>query len=307
MDTQFDFMVTPLVFDLTLHLKSDNYEIAEVFGSPEADKATGEIMRVNTLFPSESEGGQTRGGIILIKLKKTGWRNDIELTCSYKDRNGVPELVKEKIRFSRSNRGSDNGIRKAVLLSRYVNLMHDWINNIISMESGEGTDDWQYGNSTSQQSRRTSSRWERTSQKLAVNSYYKEQFSKFKQHFAKEATDIEDEDLRQELDILEKLADEVSVKEASQADINIMPEYFFGNWYQTDGTRVWTFGIKPNNFRVGNRFWTYEEIKYDETTETYMIRIAEGSDERTYYFRFEDPNNMYYSSDNKTFKRVVKR
>ncbi|MBI9031373.1 VWA domain-containing protein [bacterium] len=207
MDTQFDFMVTPLVFDLTLHLKSDNYQIEEVFGSPEADKATGEIMRVNTLFPSESEDGKTRGGIILIKLKKTGWRNDIELTCSYKDRNGVPELVNERIKFSQATRGTDNGIRKAVLLSRYVNLMHDWINNKTSVTSGEGTDDWQYGNNTSQQRRRPRSRWERNSQKLAVNSYYKEQFSRFKLHFAKEATDIEDEDLRQELDILEKLAD----------------------------------------------------------------------------------------------------
>jgi len=40
-----------------------------------------------------------------------------------------------------------------------------------------------------------------------VNSYYKDQFSNFKKHFAKEASAIKDEDLRQELDILEKLAD----------------------------------------------------------------------------------------------------
>ena len=129
MDTQFDYMVTPLVFDLTLHLKSDNYEIEEVYGSPEADQATGEIMRVNTLFPSESEDGKTRGGIILIKLKQTGEKSDIKLTCSYKDRNGIPYSISEDIEFSNQMRGSDNGIRKAVLLSRYVNLMHDWINN----------------------------------------------------------------------------------------------------------------------------------------------------------------------------------
>ncbi len=207
MDTQFDFMVTPLVFDLTLHLKSDNYQIEEVFGSPEADKATGEIMRVNTLFPSESEDGQTRGGIILIKLKKTGRKSDIELTCSFKDRNGIPELVREKIKFSHSTKGTDNGIRKAVLLSQYVNLMHDWITNKTSVASSEGTDDWQYGNNHTQQRRHPRNRWERTSQKLAVNSYYKDQFSNFKKHFAKEASAIKDEDLRQELDILEKLAD----------------------------------------------------------------------------------------------------
>ncbi len=209
MDTEFDFMVTPLVFDLTLHLKSDSYEIAEVYGSPEADKTTGEIMRVNTLFPSETEDGRTRGGIILIKLKKIAAGKDIQLNCSYKDRNGIPEFVSEDITFSRSSRGSDNGIRKAVLLSRYVNLIHDWINNKLdeSSEENAGQDDWQYNNSQSQPRhiRNPRSRWERTSQKLEVNSYYKEKFSKFKEHFAKEATAMEDEDLRQELDILDLL------------------------------------------------------------------------------------------------------
>ena len=310
MDTQFDYMVTPLVFDLTLHLKSDNYEIEEVYGSPEADQATGEIMKVNTLFPSESEDGKTRGGIILIKLKKTkiGF-DDVKLTCSYKDRNGVPELITEKIKFTRSKRGSDNGIRKAVLLSRYVNLMHDWINNKTTVKENKGQDDWQYNKQPAKPvpNRRNRSRWERSSQKLAVSSYYKEQFSKFKKHFAKEATDIKDDDLRQELDILEKLVDEVTTKVENEVDIDIMPEYFFGNWYDTYQGGVWRFGIKKNNFRTGNKFWSYEEIKYDNKTKTYMIRIAESRNERTYYFRFENDKSMYYSSDNKTFKRVAKR
>ncbi len=207
MNTQFDFMVTPLVFDLTLHLKSDSYEIEKVYGSPEADKSTGEIMRVNTLFPSESEDGQTRGGIILIKLNKIGLSNDIELTCSYKDRNGIPEFVQEDIVFSKTTRGSDNGIRKAILLSRYVNLMHNWINDGLDESDGDnqGQDDWQYNNSRPRHIRKPRSKWERMSKKLSVSPLYKEKFSSFQEHFAKEATDIEDEDLRQELDILDIL------------------------------------------------------------------------------------------------------
>ena len=86
-----------------------------------------------------------------------------------------------------------------------------------------------------------------------------------------------------------------------------MPEYFFGNWYDTYEGGVWRFGIKKNNFRTGNKFWSYEEIKYDNKTKTYMIRISESRDERIYYFRFEDNKCMYCSSDNKTFKRVAKR
>ena len=64
-------MVTPLVFDLSLKLESSGYDIKAVYGSPEADLATGEIMKVNTLFPSLTVDGETRGGLILLHLEKT--------------------------------------------------------------------------------------------------------------------------------------------------------------------------------------------------------------------------------------------
>lgn len=205
MDTQFEFMVTPLVFDLTLHLKSNNYEIEKIYGAPEADQATGEIMKVNTLFPSETKDGKTRGGIILIKLKKTGNDSDLELRCSYKDRNGIPDFVSEKINFSHDMKGTDNGIRKAVLLSRYVNLMHDWIENkTITVSNGE-VDDWLYGKTPEARTNNTS--WERRSARLSVNSYYQEVFKRFKTHFNSEAKAINDEDLKQESDILDFLTD----------------------------------------------------------------------------------------------------
>ena len=67
---EFELMVTPLVFDLELALEADGYNIDTVYGSPEADQSTGEIMKVSTLFPSRVEDGQTRGGIILLKLER---------------------------------------------------------------------------------------------------------------------------------------------------------------------------------------------------------------------------------------------
>src|SRR6056297_1408552 len=70
MDEQFEYMVTPLVFDLNLTLDSQGYDILKVYGSPEADEATGEIMKVNTLFPSQTKEDETRGGLVLLKLKK---------------------------------------------------------------------------------------------------------------------------------------------------------------------------------------------------------------------------------------------
>merc|ERR1719181_2402378 len=71
LDEEFDYMVTPLVFNLRLHLSSDAYAIDKVFGSPESEISTGQLMRVNTLFPSaKDEKGQTKGGVVLLRLLK---------------------------------------------------------------------------------------------------------------------------------------------------------------------------------------------------------------------------------------------
>ncbi|MEZ4683999.1 MAG: VWA domain-containing protein [Caldilineaceae bacterium] len=68
MDDEFDFMVTPVLFDLTLTFNSPDYVIEQVYGSPEADAATGELMGINTLFPSASRGGAVKGGVVLLQL-----------------------------------------------------------------------------------------------------------------------------------------------------------------------------------------------------------------------------------------------
>lgn len=65
---EFDFMVTPLVYDLELTLESESWKIAGVYGSPDADEATGTLMSVNTLFPSNKTDGETRGGLVLMRL-----------------------------------------------------------------------------------------------------------------------------------------------------------------------------------------------------------------------------------------------
>merc|ERR1712232_1486100 len=69
LDEEFDYMVTPLVFNLRLHLSSDAYTIDRVFGSPESELGTGQLMRINTLFPSaKDDQGQTKGGVVLLRL-----------------------------------------------------------------------------------------------------------------------------------------------------------------------------------------------------------------------------------------------
>ena len=70
MGEDFDYMVTPLVFDLELKLESDLFEIANVYGTDTKKLSSGTIMNVNTLFPSRTtNNGETKGGVILLKLK----------------------------------------------------------------------------------------------------------------------------------------------------------------------------------------------------------------------------------------------
>ena len=129
MDDEFDFMVTPLVFDLRLKLDAPGCEIEKVYGSPEADQATGGLMKVNTLFPSQAEEGQVKGGVILVKIKKLSNLGNMRLSVSYQDRNGVQDSDGAEVDMGEANADfyQNRGIRKAVLLSRYADLLKNWM------------------------------------------------------------------------------------------------------------------------------------------------------------------------------------
>ncbi|MCK9440503.1 MAG: VWA domain-containing protein [Methanothrix sp.] len=207
MDDEFDFMVTPLVFDLRLKLDAPGYEIEKVYGSPEADQATGELMKVNTLFPSKAEGGQVKGGVILVKLKKLSNQGNMRLKVSYQDRNGVQDSDEAEVDMAEENADfyQNRGIRKAVLLSRYADLLKNWMIDerkaadkgwkivpsvtltngiVIPIELGE---------------------WERQSLPLAVSEPYPELFGRFSDYFQSEAQVLGDSTLEQEEEILKKL------------------------------------------------------------------------------------------------------
>lgn len=217
MDDEFDFMVTPLVFDLRLDLDAPGYKIEKVYGSPEADQATGEIMKVNTLFPSKTEEGQVKGGVVLIKLRKLspdgispgGLPSEgmMKLKVSYQDRNGIADSDEALVEVPdvEPDYYQNNGIRKAILLSRYADLLKDWTIDerkatqsgqkvvplvtfdsgiVIPIELGE---------------------WERQSLPLQVAGPYKMLFGVFGTYFEEESQAIGDDNLRQEQAVLEML------------------------------------------------------------------------------------------------------
>ncbi|MBI2860559.1 MAG: VWA domain-containing protein [Chloroflexi bacterium] len=208
MDDEFEYMVTPLVFDLRLTLQADGWDIEKVYGSPEASEATGELMKVNTLFPSKRQAEETRGGLILLKLRRTGSGGSLMLKASYEDRNGrkdaseaVVELPDRAPEFF-----ANNGIRKGVLLSRYADLLKNWM--IDEREhAGFGrpwepkVDDWR-GIPVPPV---TLGRWERQSLPLTVAEPYRKLFDQFRAYFEQEMSGIGDDSLSREVEILDRL------------------------------------------------------------------------------------------------------
>lgn len=209
MDEGFEFMVTPLVFNLSLSLDAQGFEIEKVYGSPEAEEATGQLMKVNTLFPSKTQDGQTKGGLVLLKLKKTGENGALTLRVDYEDRNGTPNNVESVVEFNVE--GPDTyqnlGIRKGVLLARYTDFLQHWIQDERALKArGAPVDpavNRQDGIPVAP--RLELGQWERQSLPLHVMDEYKEALGVFKQYFDAELKHCNDPALDQEMEILDRL------------------------------------------------------------------------------------------------------
>ncbi len=207
LDEEFEFMVTPLVFDLSLVLETNGYDILKVYGSPEANEATGEIMHVRTLFPSKVEHGETRGGVILLKLRRRAANAQLQLRASWEDRSGQRDRETSTVAIP-TVRGvyPTTGIRKAILLSRYADVLINWLADererpkagteivpIISARNGIPCPGPHLGE------------WERQSMRLTVSSEYRPILASFRNHFRQEAKAIGDRALEKELDLLDYL------------------------------------------------------------------------------------------------------
>ena len=221
MDDEFEYMVTPLVFNLRLILDAKGYEIEKVYGSPDASEATGELMKVNTLFPSKTEGGETRGGIVLLKLKKTAEDGNLNLSTVYEDRNGksgsdIVEIALGEVGFEFYE---NSGIRKGILLARYADLMKSWmVDERKGQRQTENDRVVPFDEPSPMMPCITFERgivprcgffelgeWERQSMDLKVSAHYKELFEKFKTYFEKEMEAIGDKTLTKEIEILNLL------------------------------------------------------------------------------------------------------
>jgi Ca-activated chloride channel family protein len=209
---EFDYMVTPLVFDVNLIFESEGWRIEKVFGSPEADEATGRLMHINTLFASRAdESGQVRGGLVLLKLRRVpGESTDIFLKTSYEDREGRKDGDSQAVTLEPLpyDYFENSGIRKGILLTRYAALMQNWL-----------LDEWEHAPYSRPWDPRihedtgillpsepAAGQWERLSVPLHIHDGYRAIFQDFSRYFAAEAAAIGDPELEKELDILHRLS-----------------------------------------------------------------------------------------------------
>lgn len=209
---EFDFMVTPLVFDLEMSVSSDDWAISRVYGSPDADRSTGTILHVNTLFPSSSVDGEVRGGIILIRLEDrcvVDCTSPIVLRASYDTVDGKSHAVESVVEPFTENAYDNDGIRKGVLLAKYADLMQSWIVYQRTEVSGMmGYDrhfddrgilimpEWPW-----------LGHWERQSVPLAVTGPYVHTIPEFAAHFDAEMDIIGDHTLEMDSSILHRLVE----------------------------------------------------------------------------------------------------
>ena len=221
LDKEFDYLVTPLVFDLKLELSSSSYTIDSVYGAPKADIDSGTVFEVDTLFPSDSSDDGVKGGVILIKLKKQNSDENIKIKVSYKDRDGKPYMIEKSVEFKSNNYYDNSGIKKAIALTDYVSLMKNWL-----LDTRAGCNDgvnFPYPPIQILKERcmvypphrpiyPNIKTWERKSCPLVVSDGYKKLFSIFKNSF--------DSSLSKEYGVLKKLLNKPSQRKKDDWNTN---------------------------------------------------------------------------------------
>ena len=208
----FSYMVTPLVYNLSLSVQSEGYEIEEVYGSPQAESASGQLMEVTTLFPSRQEGNKSEGGVVLLEVDREDPEGQLRLQASYETPDGtertvtrtVGELDREPTYYG------STGVRKAVVLSEYGTLIRNWA-------ATERSPDGETPAVTEAvEHREYDGQWEQSSVPLTVSPPYGERIARFVPYFRSHMEALGADRMNRDLAILRTLADEANVEPAAE-------------------------------------------------------------------------------------------
>ena len=203
---EFEYMVTPLVYDLSLSLDAPEASVAKVYGSTAAEEATGDLVTVNTLFPSPKREGRAKGGVVLVKVADAA-AADLDLSASWETRDGTRRGTTATVSIPdrEPDYYANSGVHKAVLLTRYADLLKSWM---IAEREGDETApvSAEEGIEPPADEDDNDDRWEQQSTPLTVSATYRQHFDRFAAYFQDEMAALGDDRLGQELDVLQKLA-----------------------------------------------------------------------------------------------------
>lgn len=189
---EFEYMVSPLVFDLQLELESETCEVAAVHGAPDGGPG---LQQATTLFPSPSTEAETRGGIVLVELDVPDPDASVDLVVSWEERDGQTHTERVTVDLPSAGPSFDHdGLRKATALARLAETLQAWAE---AVHDREPTDDWLLADGPTGQ--------ERESVPLRVPEPFDEQFATLHRYLQAELTHTGDEALEQELALLERL------------------------------------------------------------------------------------------------------
>jgi len=218
MSEEFDYIVTPNVFNIKGKMDAKGWTVERVFGSPGYEIPKGGLLyQIDSSFPSLTKAGETKGGVILIKLKKDPSIKSaatINFTVEYETREG--KKVKDSEKFVFGEEPKDNSdffqnscVRKAVLLERFVSFLKHYLNDENNNQGKE------YSSTINTTTGITAPPLQNPDTKHQSFSCpmrpmikaYKELFTKFIAYFEKEVEVLEDPTLANELTTLSTLID----------------------------------------------------------------------------------------------------
>ena len=199
---EFDYMVTPLVYDLSLELDAEGYELEAVHGSPSADGDSDRLVHVETLFPSAKEDGEARGGVVLVRLDRTEADADLNLVASWTERDGSEHTERVSVEMPEETGSyAHDGVHKAIALARYARELRAWAADVQGRaDRATGVDDWMLADQRGQH--------ERESVPLVVPDRHADRFERLRSYLREEMEQVGDESIEQELELLETLCEE---------------------------------------------------------------------------------------------------
>ncbi|KAJ5075864.1 hypothetical protein M0811_06726 [Anaeramoeba ignava] len=131
MDNDFDYIVTPIVYDLVV--KIEGAKILNIYGIPNSEDVKDTIVtKIPTIMPSNyNEKNECKGSCFLLKMDPSVSDGiPLNISLSFKDKFGNQFNQKHSIIFPNFDEKEENiqvfedsRVRKAVLLVRFVDLM----------------------------------------------------------------------------------------------------------------------------------------------------------------------------------------